>query len=267
MYYKGIDTPDREPTRNKVAEKERRSKFTEAVAKKAEHGDLYFAQRTRAHQRFYIEIEAGEHGVEETGLYCVTHKFEKPYPESKGRWEAYDGGGNIVIKVRRADDESISYGVYEAIEQALYRTPLGRVIGRDALRAQADSLCKAFGVERYSSDGPSTFTVDYEAEKVARDALRDLLTYAPETGYDKELGQIGAEHDGVGFAQDAEEYAKLLNGETDGFGKKYEGGRGPLPLLSQPVFYAVLGYKGFGRSFQARIDALMQAVGLDEEDI
>ena len=270
MYYRGIDDPDTEPRRNKHAAAERKSKFTEAVAKTVVDGDLYFSQRSLAHQRFYVPVEKGEHGMKEGGLICVTHKFEKPFPDLDGRWKPYDGGGNLVIKVRRADDESIAYEAMEAIEQALYRTPLGRVIGRDALRTQAESLAKAFGLNVWwdgDEDRRSTFTVDYEAEKLAKDALRDLLTYAPETGYDKRLGEIGAEHDGVGFAQDAEEYANLLNGFSDGFGTKHEGGREPLPLMSQPVFYAVLGYKGFGRSFQSRIDALMQAVGLHEDDL
>jgi len=268
MYYRGIYDPDREVTRNKFSEKDKRGEFTEAVAENAQHGDLYFAQRSPAHQRYFVKVKKGEHGATADGLLCVTHKFEKPYESSRGRWERYDGGGNIVIKVRRDDDDSIPYSVYEAIEQALYRTPLGRVIGRDALRAQADSLCQAFGIERHG-DQPSTFEIDYDHEKLVKDALRDLLTYAPESGYPRELGKIGAEYDGVGFAQDADEYAKLLDGDSNGFGEQaHKSKRGkPLPLLSQPVFYAVLGGKGDGRVLQARIDALMAAVGLDEEDL
>ena len=56
---------------------------------------------------------------------------------------------------------------------------------------------------------------------------------------------------------------------TDGFGTEREHGRGSecLPLMSQPVFYGVLGYKGNGRSFQGRITRLMEAIGLTEDDL
>jgi hypothetical protein len=270
MYFTGIDAPDTEPRRNKVAEKERKSKFTEAVAKDVVDGDLYFSQRSPSHQRFYVPIEKGEHGLEESGLLCVTHRFEKPFPDLDGKWRAYDGGGNLVIKVRKSDDQAIVYEAMQAIEQALYRTPLGRAVGRDALRAQAESLCKAFGLDNQDAFGrygeaTSTFTVNTDEEKLARDALRELLTYAPEDAYDERLGEIGADADGVGFARDGVAYASLINGESDGFDEAREDG--PLPLMSQPVFYAVLGYKGFGRSFQSRIDALMEAVGLTEDDL
>jgi hypothetical protein len=271
MYWTGIDTPDMEPRRNKHTPAERRSKFTEEEAKKVVDGDLYFSKRSPAHQRFYVPIEKGEHGKDEGGLVCVTHKFEKPFPDIEGRWKVYDGGGNLVIKIRRSDDEAIVYEAMEAIEQALYRTPLGRVVGRDALRTQAESLCKAFGLDNEDAFGrygeaTSTFTVNTDAEALAKDALRDLLTYAPENGYDNRLGKIGADADGVGFAENGSQYAKLINGETDGFGKKQDRPE-PLPLMSQPVFYAVLGYKGNGRAFQSRIDALMQAVGVTEDEL
>jgi hypothetical protein len=270
MYFTGIDHPDREPGRNRYTEEKRRSKFTEDVAATVTDGDLYFSKRTPAHQRFYVPVENGEHGleVEEGALICVTHVFKQPFPDIKGRWQEYDRGGNLVIKVRSGDDESIGYQALEAIEQALYRTPLGRAVGREGVRKQAESLCKTFGIERDRDDAPSTFTVNTDAEKMAQDALRDLLTFAPEGGYYDELGPIFADADGFGFAEDGEEYANLINGRTDGFGTKHDGrGRDPLPLMSQPVFYGVLGSKGDGRSFQGRITRLMEAVGLEEDDL
>jgi hypothetical protein len=269
-YFKGIDTPDREPSRNRFADPKRKSKFTEKVAGTVVDGDLYFSLRSNATQRFYVPVEKGEHGQEESGLLCVTHQFRQPFPDIDGRWHAYDGGGNLVIKVRKAADDDLVFEAMQAIEQALYVTPLGRAVGRDALRAMAESLCKTFGIEdqdafnRYG-ESASTFTVNPHAEKLAQDALRDLLTFAPEGGYAEELGAIGAEADGVGFASDGVAYASLINGESDGFDGDGEGQ--PLPFLSQPVFYAVLGYKGNGRAFQARIDALKQAVGLTEDDL
>ena len=265
MYFQGIDEPDTEPRRNKYSEK--KSKFTEEVAETVADGDLYLSMRARSHERFYVPVEAGEHGLEESGLLCVTHKFEKPFPDLKGRWKAYDGGGNLVIKINQATDAGITYEAMRSIEQALYATPLGRAVGRDTLRGMAESLCTTFGINIDLDEERSTFTVDPDTDKRAKDALRDLLRYAPEGGYDERLGEIGADADGVGFAADAGEYTQLINGHTDGFGNADAGQGNPLPFLCQPVFYAVLGYKGNGRSFQARITALMEAVGLTDEEI
>ena len=265
MYFTGIDEPDNEPRRNKYAAKDRKSKFTEKVAETVVDGDLYFSQRSAGHQRFYVPVENGEHGLEEGGLLCVTHIFKKPFPDLDGRWSTYDGGGNLVIKIRDADGD-LAYTALDAIESALYRTPLGRAVGHDAVRPLAKSLMKTFGIER-DEDFRSTFTVDPVAERMAQDALRDLLTYAPEGGYDERLGEIGAEYDNIGFAKDAVEYTSVINGESDGFGNTDHASGNALPLMSQPVFYAVLGGKHEARGFQGRIDALMQAVGLEEEDL
>ncbi len=265
-YFQGIDHPDNEPRRNRYAEAKRKTKFTEDVAKTVADGDLYLSLRAPAHQRFYVSVDKGEHGVDQDGLLCVTHQFRQPFPDIKGRWHEYDGGGNLVIKVRSMTEDGIAYHALDAIESALYRTPLGRAIGHDAVRPLAKSLMTTFGIER-DDNFRSTFTVDMDTEKMAKDALRDLLLYAPEGGYVEELGAIGAEHDGVGFAENAEEYANLINGDSDGFGGDAHKQGEPLPFLCQPVFYAVLGSKGDGRSLQARIDALMEAVGLTEDDL
>jgi hypothetical protein len=266
MYHKGIDHPDNEPRRNQFCDPKRKTSFTEEVAETVVDGDLYFSMRCPASMRFYMPVEAGEHGMEEAGLLCVTHKFEKPFPDLKGRWKPYDGGGNLVIKVDDSARGDITYTALRAIEQALYATPLGRAVGRDTLRGMAVSLCKTFGID-VDGDAAPTFTVDPDAEKLVKDALRDLLTYVPEGGYDDRLGKIGADADGVGFAKNAKKYTEVINGISDGFDKPYEKSQEPLPFLSQPVFYAVLGYKGNGRSFQARIDTLKQAIGMDEEEI
>jgi hypothetical protein len=270
MYYKGIDHPDNEPQRTKFSEK--KSKFTEAVAKDVTDGDLYFSMRTPAHQRFYVPVEAGEHGLETAGLICVTHQFTKRFEDLPGKWEAYDGGGNLVIKVNQSGDRDIVFEAMRAIESALYHTPLGRAVGHDALRGMAQSLCKTFGIDRKDAfdsygESASRFVVNSDQEVAAQDALRDLLTFAPEGGYVAEIGEIGAKADGVGFAENADQYGYLVNGDSDGFGGESRTKGEPLPFLSQPVFYAVLGYKGNGRGFQSRINALCEAVGLDPEDL
>ena len=66
-----------------------------------------------------------------------------------------------------------------------------------------------------------------------------------------------------------EEYANYINGRSDGFGTKYEGRdrRKPLPLLSQPVYYAVAGSKDDGRGFKAVLRELADAIGFDPEDL
>jgi hypothetical protein len=276
MYFRGIDHPDREPQRNRyTSDPKRKTKFTEEVAATAVDGDLYFSMRSSAAERFYVPVQPGEHGLPEDNeapLIVVTHKFVKRWEDMPGKWEAYDGGGNLVIQVNKAADGDIVYEAMHAIESALYHTPLGRAVGRDALRGMAESLCRSFGLDRDDafesySKAKSRFVVNTDHELATKNALRDLLTFAPESGYDERLGKIGADADGVGFAQDKREYAKLLNGESDGFEGESRTKGEPLPFLSQPVFYAVLGYKGNGRSFQSRIDSLCEAVGLEQDDL
>ena len=271
MYYSGRTDPEAEPRHNRFRDEKRRSKFTEEVAAGVKDGDLYFDMSSAAHQRFFVPIKPGEHGLAEDAegsLVCVTHIYVEKY--GKG-WVRYDGGGNLVIKIDKHHTSDLAYAAMQAIEQALYRTPIGRVVGRDALRAQTESLMTAFGITTSwrGDEIPSTFIVNGDAEALAKNALIDLLTFAPENGYDDRLGEIGADADGVGFAKDAEQYALLIDGESDGFGGKVPKSRRgrALPLLSQPVFYAVLGYKGNGRSFQSRITALMEAIGLTEDEV
>jgi len=166
MYFTGIDEPDNEPRRNKYAAKDRKSKFTEKVAETVVDGDLYFSQRSAGHQRFYVPVENGEHGLEEGGLLCVTHIFKKPFPDLDGRWSTYDGGGNLVIKIDRPINGDLGYEALHSIEQALYKTPLGRAVGRDTLRGMAESLSKTFGID-VDGDAQPTWTVDRDAEKLA----------------------------------------------------------------------------------------------------
>lgn len=269
MYYTGISHPNDEPRRNSWREVKKRSTFTEEVAANVTDGDLYFMQSSPAATRFYVPVEP-EHGVKGAGdgeLVPVTHKFVKHWDDMPGKWEPYDAGGNLVIPVRAASEE-IQFDAMRTIESALYHTRLGRAIGHDALREMARSLAEAFGIrldlDSYAAS-PGAFRTNPEQEQRAQAALKALLTFTPEGGYDPRLGGIGAEADGVGFAEDGQQYAALINGTSDGFDG--EGTGAPLPLLSQPVFYAVLGYKGNGRSFQARIDELMAAVGLTEDDL
>ena len=274
MYYVGIETPDREPKANQYRSANRRTKFTEDVAARATTGDLYFCRRSSAAERFLVPVKPGEHGtdpnsedVEEDGtlLLVVTHVH------GTYAWKPYDAGTNLVIRVD--DTTDLGFAAHRAVERILYETPLGRAIGPDGMRPVARKLVEAFGVgwdEEYVGSA-AAFTVDTAAESAARRALMDLMAFAPERGYDPRLGQAGADCDGVGFARDGEEYARLLDGLSDGFGDDYDSddprhGK-PLAMLSQPVYYAVAGSKDAGRSFRARLETLMEALAVTYDDL
>lgn len=272
VYYIGVMHPDEEPMRNEIARR-LRSKFTREVAAQVVDGDLYLCSQSPAAGRFYIQADPGEHGVPEdaeTGrLLCVTHVFRTHSWQSDphvGKWETYDGGGNIVIRIRKNRDEySKAHAARGAIESALYNTPLGRAVGLDAISKMTNELSEQFGLDPFPERGPknSTFTLNEDANLRIKKAVESLLSWAPEGGYPDELGKIGADADGVGFARDAEEYASLINGESDGFGKR--GTDEPLPLLSQPVYYAIAGSKEAGREFKARLIELMEAAGVEDD--
>lgn len=272
MYYKGIYPPDREPDRNKFASSTRRSKFTEEVAAAVQVGDLYFAQRSTGGQRYYVQVNPGEHGFpdddETGGLICVTHKFRLPYEGAdKGKWEPYDAVGNLVIRVNTSDGDDLRYEAFRGLEYALAQTSLGRVIGWDGIKSTARELAERFGLDldHFRSDPAPTFTLDTDPLSMVRKYLLQLLRFYPERGYPGGLGKIGAKVDGVGYAQDAKEYQLLLDGESNGFGEETR--RRPLPILSEPVYYLLCGGKDGGRTFRAILDDLKTAVGVKDEDV
>jgi hypothetical protein len=237
--------------------------FTQADYDAGEKGDLYFMKRSTGAQRFYVPTEGDE---DETKLLVVTHMC------NGYGWDPYDAEGNLVIPVWGASSGDPQYAAYRAIEQALYDTPIGKALGSEALRPVAQSLSEKFGMDRFEEYASSdrAFHVKDEDNEGVKTALKELLAWRPETGYWDELGKIGANSDGVGFAKDAEEYAKLINCESDGFGgkphKSDKNHRG-LPLMSQPVLYAVAGSKDAGRGIWSRVERLMSLVGLEWDDV
>jgi len=264
--FRGISHPKDEPGRNKYREKERRTKFTEKEAAAAEVGDYYLAMEAPGGMRYAVEVN-GE-------ITVVTHQLHKKYDwkeSDETEWRAYDNVENLVIKIDgRQTGGDLRFAALRSIESTLHATPIGRALGRDAMRPVVEAFARSIGCDIWHeyTESEQAFTVDTKRQGQAKDALKALLEWAPENGYDERIGELGAEVDGVGYAENAEEYVKLLDGDSDGFGgEPHEDQRGEaLPLLSEPVYYAVAGGKGDGRSFRSRLQDLKDAVGYDEED-
>lgn len=267
-HYTGVDHPDEEPRHNEFRAAERKSKFTEEVAKTVKFGDTYLMKRAPGAMRYYVAPDDDT----DADLICVTHIFKPKWSGSdEGKWQEYDTVGQIVIKINDSAS-SPDYSGYRAIESALWHTPLGRAIGVDGMRPLAQELAEKFGLREWGTYESSAqkFTVNVDDEARVKKALIELLRYRPENGYHGMLGELGADVDDVGFAKDAEEYELMLVGLTDGFGTKHDEKnrrRHIPPVMSQPVFYAVLGGKQNGRSFQALIDELKTAVGVTDEEL
>lgn len=223
-----------------------------------QEGDLYFSRQTGADQRYAVPVLAGEHGFTADTILMVSHQYKN------GKWKKYEKGwSNMVIRVHDGTD----FDAHRAIESALYNTRLGNIVGHDVLREMTDAIAKVFGLRSWSDEdfGNHVLNTDDSGRLAARQALIDLLRYRPEGRYSHALGEMGAAYDDVGFAQDADEYTKMLNGESDGF--KGEGDGKGATLMSQAVMYAVVGGKHNGRSIKSRIEALKETLGVDDRDI
>jgi len=251
MYYTGMSEPREEA---RAAEfRGDKATFTQEMYDAAEEGDLYFMRRSTGAQRYYVPNAEGD-------LLVVTHK------RGTYGWEPYDGDGNLVISVYDPGAEP-KYAAHRAIEQALYDTSLGKAVGRDGMRGVAQSLAEKFGLDAWDdyAESDRAYKVNDEENEGIKTALKELLEWSPEFGYSELLGQMGAENDGVGFAQDSKEYSKLVDGVSDGFGGKGDGKT--MPLMSQPVLYAVAGSKGDGRGIWGLLTRLMEITGLDWKDV
>jgi hypothetical protein len=260
-YYTGMSEPRTEARRAEFMGD--KATFTQEMFDASEKGDYYFMKRSAGAQRYYVP-----NPDDPELMLVVTHKH------NGYAWEEYDGQGNLVIPVYAsgASAESLKFAALRAIEQALYDSPLGKAIGRDGMRPVAQSLAEKFGMDSWDEyvNSDRAFTVKDEDNEGIKTALKELLEWRPEGGYDERLGEIGAECDRVGFAEDADEYGKLLNGASDGFkGKpnKRDKREGAITLMSQPVLYAVAGGKDGGRGIWNRLERLMKVVGLEWEDV
>jgi hypothetical protein len=252
-YYTGMDAPREEARRTEF--RGDKATFTQAMYDAAEEGDLYFMKRSTGAQRYYVPDENGD-------LRVVTHK------RGTYSWELYDGDGNIVIPLWGGDGDP-KYAANRAIEQALYDSALGKAIGRDGMRGVAQSLAEKFGLDSFDEyeNSDRRFHVNDEENEGIKTALIELLEWAPEHSYPEEIGNAGAEYDGVGFAEDAAEYNNLINGVSDGFGDKTKGDGKPISLMAQPVLYAVAGGKGDGRGIWGRLTRLMEVVGVTWDEV
>jgi hypothetical protein len=138
------------------------------------------------------------------------------------------------------------------------------------LRPLCQSLAEKFGLDSWDEyvNSDRAFHVNDEDNEGVKTALKELLEFRPEGGYLTHLGEMGAECDGVGFAENAEEYNNLINGDSDGFKGEPQGKPGkPISMFSQPVLYAVAGGKGDGRTVWGRLERLMSLVGLEWKDV
>jgi hypothetical protein len=258
-YFTGLKDPRDEVTRTYDYGGKHPITFPKKVAETAVEGDYYFQKQSSGADRYYVPVP----GKEETDLWVVTHVF------NGYDWDRYDGDGNVVIPVWNGGGDA-KYAAQRGIEQALYDTPLGKALGRDALRPLCQSLAEKFGLDSWDEyvNSDRAFHVNDEDNEGVKTALKELLEFRP-MSYWEYLGEMGAECDGVGFAENAEQYNRLLAGETDGFGgEPHEKSKGKtMPLFSQPVLYAVAGSKDDGRTVWARLERLMSLVGLEWKDV
>lgn len=195
----------------------------------------------------------------------VTHIYT-----AEDDWRPIDNSKlHMVLQVRASDSQhdldGLPWAAMRAIEFALRMTPAGQILGDRAIRTMTESVMSALGIPEDSHDNETwdrLGVIDGDGLEKVRRTITELLSFTPESGYLPELGEMGAAHDDIGFAEDADEYNKLLSGESDGFGGSGDGL--VAPLLSQAVYYAILGGKHDGRSVNARITAVREAAGVTD---
>lgn len=194
-----------------------------------------------------------------------------------GAWQPIDNSEvGLFLRVKMQDRdwdgnltrlEALEVATYRRVERAIESSRGGRVLDSRYVREIVDNVMEALALpQHFDNNGTGTLVADADVDpqlERARNAVKALLTYAPEGGYPDELGEVGAKYDGVGFAKDAEEYQATIDGRVEG---KRRGT--PLPFLgSDMVYYACLGSKDSGRSFKGRVEDLLEAVGLDRSEV
>lgn len=210
-----------------------------------EKGDLYYDQSAGFARVRYVEHDGKVNRV--TDVY------------DGEKWVQYDPGpSQFVITVPdgySGPEEVIRRIVEQAMGQET-RWMLDSRVGFAVARAVARRLGLEVEANEFAATPPMTARPD-ELEDI-RIALTKLLNFAPEGGYHDQLADIGAEVDNVGYAEDADEYLKVLNGDD---------GRTPIPMLSEAVYYAILGGKDNGRVMNALLERLKLLTGVRDEDL
>lgn len=156
-----------------------------------------------------------------------------------------------AVQVAIPKDSTLYETIYNAIARVT-RNSLSDSMTRDIVDAAYHSL--GHDDNPYPMMGDPVPYCGPDAQLLQ--AVEDLLTWAPEGGYAQSFGEFAMTTDDARFyfAETPSEYQTLVdNGE----------GGDPLPLLSQPITYAVLGGKHSGRGFMSRVNALRRMIGLD----
>lgn len=208
-------------------------------------GDLYYNKSAGFGHVRYVEHEGS--------VVRVTDVYDG---ES---WVQYDPGpSQFVITVPPGYDgpEEVVRRIVESSVGQETRWMLDSRVGFAVGRAVARGLGLEIEANELTSEPPMTARPD-ELEDI-RIALTKLLNFAPEGGYHGKLAEIGAEVDNVGYAEDADEYLKVLNGDD---------GRTPIAMMSEAVYYAILGGKEDGRVMNAYIERLKLLTGVRDEDL
>ena len=169
----------------------------------------------------------------------------------------------LTVPVANRPNESASTRVYYAIQYALrWNNPAGKHLSDQAIRDMTDAVMQALGIPTFGNGIPrdrlKVVDTDHQTHlAMVRHAVQELLDWAPEGGYPDEVATAGYSNDGVGFFASEDEYRDALNTANDGQ---------PVPLLGyDPAYYAVAGSKGDGRSLKSKINAVREAVGIEEK--
>lgn len=208
-------------------------------------GDLYYNKSTGYSHVRYVEHDGA--------VTRVTDVFDGE------NWVQFDPGPDqFVITVPKGYDSPAEV-IKRIVDMSIgheTRWMLDSRVGHRIGNAVAAKLGLDNEINEDINATPMTARVD-PLEDV-RLAVIKLLTFAPEYGYHDQLADIGAEVDNVGYAENGREYLKVLNGDD---------GRTPIPMLSEPVYYALLGGKEDGRVMNAILERLKLVAGVNEEDL
>lgn len=172
------------------------------------------------------------------------------------------------------DDGTTWLTIHETLQRSM-----GRWVSSDRLREAADDLAEALGGSKgWGGDLPPRTGPDAPLVN----ALQRLLEFRPENGYDPAFAAYVA---GTEWADDkdpavqeealddrpawaARQAGKPVHETVKGprtgrpIKKRLVPDTGPVPLLSQPVFYPILG-KEDGRTLTAYIREVRRLAGLD----
>lgn len=171
---------------------------------------------------------------------------------------------------------------WEAVYYTLLRS-MGGWINQDRLRLAAQDILVALGYE----DAPGYPKTDDMPGPDAPlvNAIKDLLDFAPEFGWTEDVAELVARSH-WGDTKDPVRQARALNdreawraeeegrpvmeefmGERTGrtYRRRVVPDTGPVPLLSEALYYPLIGNKDNARTLRAYINEVRRLAGLEEE--